>query len=115
MRMVRDDVAIWVGSPVLNVEVARNPDPDRRRDAEALMSFVAEMVVPQNTGTDRARNIEKLGFSPFDALHLASAELGGADVFLTTDDDLIRRAQKNLGLLHIRVANPVSWYEEAQS
>jgi hypothetical protein len=76
---------------------------------------VNEIVVPKSAEADRARRIEELGFSPFDALHLASAELGGADVFLTTDDDLLRRARRSLGLLHIRVEDPVSWYEEAQS
>ncbi|NCQ83408.1 MAG: type II toxin-antitoxin system VapC family toxin [Microcystis aeruginosa W13-18] len=30
----------------------------------------------------------------FDALHLAFAEAGGADVLLTTDDRLLRKAQQ---------------------
>ena len=115
VRMVREGLATWVGSVVLSVEVSRNPDPDRRRDAEALLSFTNEIVVPKNAEADRARQIEELGFSSFDALHLASAERAGVDVFLTTDDDLLRRARRNLGLLHVRVQNPVLWYEEAQS
>jgi predicted nucleic acid-binding protein len=115
MRMVREGVVIWVGSAVLNVDVSRNPDPDRRREAEALLSFPNEIVVPRKAEADRARHIEELGFSPFDALHLASAEQGGADVFLTTDDDLLRCARRSLGLLHIRLENPVSWYEEVKS
>jgi predicted nucleic acid-binding protein len=115
LRMVRTGLATWVSSTVLNIEVSRNPDPDRRHDAEELLSFANEVVVPQNSEADRAKRIEELGFSPFDALHLASAERGGADVFLTTDDDLLRRARRSLGLLHIRVENPVLWYEEVQS
>jgi predicted nucleic acid-binding protein len=114
MRMVREGLAIWVSSTVLNIEVSRNPDTDRRRDAEALLLFANEIVVPKNTEADRARQIEKQGFSPFDALHLASAEKGGVDVFLTTDDGLLRRARRRLGLLRVRVENPVSWYVEAQ-
>ena len=74
-----------------------------------------EIVVPKSAEADRARRLELLGFSPFDALHLASAEPGGADVFLTTDDDLLRRARRSPGSIHIRVENPLSWYEEAQS
>jgi predicted nucleic acid-binding protein len=115
LRMVREGLATWVGSAVLNIEVSRNPDPDRRRDTEALLSFAIEIVVAKSADADRARRIEELGFSPFDALHLASAERGGADVFLTTDDDLLRCARRSLGLLHIRVENPVSWYREVQS
>lgn len=95
--------------------MSRNPDPDRRRDAEALLLFANDIVVPKSVEADRARQIKEQGFSPFDALHLASAEKGGADVFLTTDDGLLRRARRGLGRLHIRVENPVSWYEEVQS
>jgi predicted nucleic acid-binding protein len=97
VRMVREGLATWVGSAVLNLEGSRNPDSDRRRETEALLSFVNEIVVPNSAEADRARHIEALGFSPFDALHLASAERGGADVFLTTDDDLLRRARRSLG------------------
>jgi len=115
MRMVREGLATWVSSTVLNIEVSRNPDPDRRRDAEALLSFANEIVVPKAAEADRARPLEEQGFTPFDALHLASAEQGGADVFLTTDDDLVRRARRSPGPLHTRVENPVSWYLEVQS
>ncbi len=113
--MVRGGLATWVSGAVLNIEVSRNPDPERRRAAEALLAFANETVVPKRTDADRARRIEEAGFSPFDALHLASAEAGGADVFLTTDDDLLRRARRCLGQLHIRVENPVSRYLEVQS
>ncbi len=37
MRMVRKGLATWVSSVVLNIEVSRNPDPERRRDAETLL------------------------------------------------------------------------------
>jgi hypothetical protein len=48
-------------------------------------------------------------------LHLASAEQGGADVFLTTDDEVLRRSRRSPELLHIRVENPVLWYQEVRS
>jgi predicted nucleic acid-binding protein len=115
LRMVREGLATWVSGTVLNIEVSRNPDPDRRRDAEALLSFANEIVVPDVAEADRARQLEEQGFRPFDALHLASAEEGGADVFLTTDDDLARRARRSVRQFHIRDENPVSWYEEMQS
>jgi predicted nucleic acid-binding protein len=114
LGMVRAGLALWVSSTALNVEVGRNPDPDRRHDAEQLLAFVNEVVVAKNADADRARQIAQLGFSAFDSLHLACAERGGADVFLTTDDALLRRARRNAGLLHVRVENPVSWYEEMQ-
>jgi hypothetical protein len=56
--------------------------------------------------------LQGLGFGTFDALHLASAEQGQADVFLTTDDVLLRRAGRCRNELHVRVQNPVSWHRE---
>lgn len=93
----------------------KSPDPDRRRDAEALLMFAHEIVVPDSRAAQRARKIQQQGFSPFDALHLASAEQGLADVFLTTDDALLRRAMRSLGGLRVRVENPVFWYQEKKA
>jgi predicted nucleic acid-binding protein len=71
-----------------------------------------EAVVPRSRSAERAAFLQKLGFSTFDALHLASAEQGQADVFLTTDDGLLRRAARFSNELRIPVRNPVSWYRE---
>ena len=112
--MVREGKFDWVSSTILSIEVSRNPDPDRRRDTETLLLFANEVVVLKSGEADRARQIQGHGFTPFDALHLASAEKGSADVFLTTDDGLLRHARRSLGLLQIRVENSVLWYEELQ-
>jgi predicted nucleic acid-binding protein len=114
MGMIRSRQATWVSSSVLSIEVSRNPDPERRREAEALLFFANEVVVPNREVADRAREIEKQGFGSFDALHLASAEQAGVDVFLTTDDILLRRAGRNVARLHLRVENPVLWYQEVR-
>ena len=56
---------------------------------------------------------ELLGLSnmkTMDSLHVASAEVGGADVFLTTDDKLIKNAKN--AELKIRVMNPVTYLAE---
>jgi predicted nucleic acid-binding protein len=112
LRLIRRGRATWVSSAVLEVEIGRNPDPDRCRDVAALLPFADEVVVPQSADADRAALLERLGFGAFDALHLACAERGAADVFLTTDDDLLRRARRQARVLRIRVENPVSWYQE---
>lgn len=114
MRMIREGVASWVSSTVLNIEVSRNPDPDRRREAEALLSFADELFVPEVADANRAQQIEELGFTAFDALHLTCAERLAADVFLTTDDVLLRRARRVGDALHVRVENPISWYQEVR-
>ena len=144
LRMVRQESVIWISSSVLSLEISRNPDTERRRGAEALLTFAHEIFIPgriefsihfrqESLFTSRrnpyshrsvtiihmSRNphqrIERLGITSFDALHLASADQSGADVFLTTDDNLLRRAGRGRGLLRIRAQNPVSWLREVQS
>ena len=57
-------------------------------------------------------NIEWLGLWVFDALHLAAAETGGADVLLSTDDRFIRLAGRGIGKPRTSVQDPVSWIRE---
>jgi predicted nucleic acid-binding protein len=111
-RMVRTGNATWVSSTALEIEINRNPDADRRHDVAALLALASEVVVPRSQSAERAVFLQKLGFDPFDALHLACAEEGRADVFLTTDDVLIRRAGQRTNEIRTRVMNPVSWYQE---
>ena len=84
----------WVGSDVLDFEVARCPDLDRRTRLGALAGRVHSHVALDEALRERGRQIAALGFRPLDALHLASAEPGGADVLLTTDDRLPRAAAR---------------------
>jgi hypothetical protein len=60
----------------------------------------------------RIRELETLGFKPFDAAHLAIAEYGQADIFLTTDDRLIGRANRFAKQLQVHVINPLNWIQE---
>jgi predicted nucleic acid-binding protein len=77
-----------------------------------LLALANDVVVPQSRAAECATFLQKLGFDACDALHLACAEEGQADVFLTTDDNLIRRAGRRTSEIRTRVMNPVSWYEE---
>ena len=63
------------------------------------------------TGTieRRAAELEKWHIAPLDALHLASAESTPADYFLTTDDELLRKARRRQAELKVKVDNPAQW------
>ena len=56
-----------------------------------------------------AEQLEEVGFKSFDAMHIACAESEKADVFLTTDDKLLKLAKRNKKKLNIDIANPVLW------
>jgi predicted nucleic acid-binding protein len=73
---------------VVEFEVGKTPDPERRRHVRLLASHADDSVVAGQAEIGRAEQFESWGISAHDALHLACAESSGADVFLTTDDEL---------------------------
>ena len=109
------DPNVWVSSAVLEAEIARNPNLEGREDAEALLTFVKQTIKLDDMIIDRARGLQALGFSAFDAMHLACAESGAVTIFLTTDDRLARRATHHSDKLKFRVRNPVSFLEELEN
>lgn len=60
----------------------------------------------------RTESLQRLGLAGIDALHVAPAEMNGAEVFLTTDDRLLKRCSDISAVLRVRVANPVAWLTE---
>lgn len=103
----------WIGSEVLHFEIEQNPDLERRLRVRLLATSVHHSVLVEQAEIERAQQLEALGFHPFDALHLACAESGGADVLLTTDDRLLGLASHLSRQLRVRVENPLVWLEEA--
>ena len=114
LAMVRQGRATWISSTILELEISRNPDQERRNDVTSLLIFASEVVRPKTEDADRAAELQKLGISSFDALHLACAERGEVDVFLTTDDGLLSRARRHGTALRVRAENPLSWYRELE-
>ncbi len=102
----------WVGSEILDFECSRNPDTDRRRKVEALLSVAKSKVTAGPQERERGLALQALGFQTFDALHIACAERARADVLLTTDDRLRGLAARQQDKLAVRVENPAKWYPE---
>ena len=56
--------------------------------------------------------MESLGLDLFDAFHVASAEAAEAaeaDIFLSTDDRLLKTAARNQSYMQIKLENPAIW------
>jgi predicted nucleic acid-binding protein len=102
----------WIASSVLEFEIIQNPDLERRANLEDLLRFAHETVLVDTAEIVRSEYLESLGFKHYDALHIACAEGGGADVLLTTDDKLLNRAIHFRSRLHVRVENPHTWLRE---
>jgi predicted nucleic acid-binding protein len=101
----------WVllNSDAIEFEISRNPDPLKKEQLESILSVAAYQIPSSEAIELRAEELRALGFKLYDALHLAFAEVGGADVFLTTDDRLLRKAQQYRNLIPVTVENPVIW------
>ncbi len=76
------------------------------------MEYIDTSVDIGQKELERASELEKAGFGGFDAVHLACAESGKADVFLTTDDRLYKTAKRLLKKIHVKVDNPLEWLKE---
>lgn len=101
-----------MNSEIIEYELSVIPDDERKEKVNAFINLACEKVKVDRKVKRRARELEKLGFKAYDALHLACAEIGGARIFLTTDDKLLNRAKRNVSKLNTAVENPVIWLME---
>lgn len=99
-----------LASGVIDYELSKITDADRYENVQVLYLAANERVSLTEQAEQRAAYFLSHGLKPFDSLHLALAESYGVDVFLTTDDRLLRAAKKLN--IEIEVANPVSWLME---
>ena len=101
-----------LASDALELELDAIPSPDKREFAKALLSLASEAISIGAAQVSRAAEIEKMGFRTIDALHLACAEAGRCRVFLTTDDGILKLANRRRGRLKVSVSNPLDWMKE---
>lgn len=102
----------WIASEVSMFEADQNLDLRQRFRVKFLLTYARQTVSVDVAETSRGKHFESLGFKPFDALHLACAESGNADFFLTTDDRMLKRAKSISSQLSVRVENPLTWLQE---
>jgi len=100
-------------SGIIDFELSRLTDVEKLERIRTLLSSASERVVLTEAAENRADFFQKNGITPFDSLHLALAESCGADVFLTTDDRLLKAAKRNDA--KVKTANPVSWLMEVMN
>ena len=93
-------------------EIGNTPNSERRSRVQSMLSGAQTTVSLTDAAVERAQAIKSIGFRTYDALHLACAEHAAVDVFLTTDDRVLRIATRHAEQLHVRVANPVDWLLE---
>ena len=97
----------WVAGDTLRREMLACPIADRRERGLLTLEYANKFVrftPPIAALTDK---FVKYGIRWMDAAHFASAEYAECDLFLTTDDDLLRRLRGLPYALRVRPLNPV--------
>jgi hypothetical protein len=122
IRMESEAILALLALPAGQIEFVRSKAHDVENDQNPLLWRAArvrdwlasQMAIdtPAEALLTRTRELLPLGFGPFDALHLASAEFAMASVFLTVDDRLISAATRSSALLKVGVREPVGFLRE---
>jgi predicted nucleic acid-binding protein len=73
------------------------------------VEFVNESLDIESEDLERAKKLKSMGFKSFDAMHIACAERSKVDVFLTTDDKLLKLSHRVKNELNVKVINPLTW------
>jgi predicted nucleic acid-binding protein len=102
----------WLSSAVVEEEVNNTPNSERRYRVKSMLEGAYATVMLTDTAVERAQVLKAMGFRTYDALHIACAEQATVDVFLTTDDRVLRIATRHAEHLQVRVANPLDWLLE---
>jgi len=102
---------IWIGSSVVLFEVNQTPNPDRKHRLLKICDQASHVIRLDDEIYTAAEKLRKIGFKSYDALHLACAQKANVDVFLSTDDKLIKKATET-NLISIKVANHLIWLQE---
>jgi predicted nucleic acid-binding protein len=103
---VEDGRLEWVTSEYLGFEISQDPDRERVQRLSTLLGFATTRVRLSDSVVARARALERFGLRGLDALHVASAEAGKADLLVTTDDRMIRRVSRAGPEVRVRLVGP---------
>ncbi|MBD3253895.1 MAG: PIN domain-containing protein [Candidatus Lokiarchaeota archaeon] len=102
-----------VGSDIVDFEISKIPDIERKKKVELLAQKVLKKQKISADLIKRAKNIEQKGIKPLDALHIASAEFLQSDYMITTDADIVKKYQNNKDFFtKIKIFNPILFLTE---
>lgn len=101
-----------VSSSVVLYEVNNIPNSDKTHRILKLCDKASEIVKLDKQIYSFSKEFMKLGFKSYDALHLSCARKAGVNIFISTDDKLVKKACQNQETLNIKVDNPLHWLQE---
>jgi predicted nucleic acid-binding protein len=100
---------IIIGSSTLLYENSRNPFTERKERVSSYLDIASKIIALSDNVKIRAVSLECAGIEPIDALHLACAEAGGAEYFVTCDDNIIKKVRKDQTMVQLAVCGPLEF------
>lgn len=114
-QKVADNECQLLWSFILDFECSQNPFEEHRMAILEWRYLACEMIMADNQVAQLAREYVQEGVGEFDALHAASSAIGRSDVFVTTDDRLLKKLQKIGGIAVMLPQDALAflekWYE----
>lgn len=101
-------------SDVLLYELSRITNLNRRNQVFECANIATTIISLNDDVAQLADVYVQQGAKPFDAFHLASAQLAQVDYFCTCDDKFLKKC-KLISNLTIRVVSPLTLVEEIDS
>jgi len=101
---------VW--SYMLDYENSRNPFQERREQITKWRVYSKTDIEEDEKLVDIATRVNQHGIKKMDSLHIACAIMAEADYFLTTDDEILKRA---IHIQGIRITDPIGFIKEVLS
>lgn len=114
-QKIKDAECELLWSSILDFECAKNPFEEHRIAILHWRSLACDLIVIDDAALKQAHYLKTCGVGHFDALHVACAMAGNSDVFVTTDDRLLKRLRVAGGVVAMlpqeAIAFLENWYE----
>ncbi len=102
----------FVSSDVVTIEIKKTIDIERRERLSSINNKAQNYVTVDDKILDRTRTIQAMGFTTYDAMHIACSEVAQVDVFFSTDDKLLNFSLRNKDKLFVSIENPLTWLQK---
>jgi len=99
-------------SYIIDYENNRNPYQERKLRIKKWKKYAIDDVEENHELTETAAELSKKGFHKIDSLHIACAIIAKCQYFLTTDDQILKRARL---LNDIKINDPIGFIKEMLS
>lgn len=99
-------------SYILDYENNQNPYQERKVRIKKWKEYAIEDMEESSEVIETAKELNEKGFQKIDSLHIACAIIAKCEYFLTTDDQILKRARL---LNDININDPIGFVKETLS